>query len=100
MTNSPDISRPNPGEVKGTDLTKEQLASASDFLTALGWTESEPIRQATRERVALLIAWYGALRYQAAAHQLGSYEAPGRLIATTQKKVNAARTTTTPRTYV
>ena|SRR5215831_5341743 len=69
--------------VKGTDITEAQLASASEFLTALGWSEGEALRNASRKNIALLLAWYGALRYQAAAHNLDSLQQPGSLIETT-----------------
>src|SRR5437867_4376811 len=66
--------------VRGTDINNDQVASARDFLTALDWPEAETTREITRERIAFLIAWYGALRYQAGALKLGSLETPGRLI--------------------
>jgi len=73
-------------EIKGTDITPQQLASASQFLTALGWKEEEAVRAAKRSDVVLLIAWYGALRYQAAIHHIGSCEDPGPLRETTPRR--------------
>ena len=82
----------NPGEVKGTDITKHQIDSASSFLTALGWGKSETARPVKRETVALLIAWYGALRYKAGFLRIGSCEDPGPLTDTTTPPLLATST--------
>lgn len=74
-----------PTEIRRSNITKEQLVSAEDFLTAMGWKEAEPTRQVTRADIAFLIAWYGALRYQAGSNHIGSLEKPTRLIETTPK---------------
>jgi hypothetical protein len=72
-------------EIKGKDITRAQIASANDFLTAMGWKDTETIRGIKRADVALLIAWYGALRYQAAIDHVGTLINPGRLVESTPR---------------
>lgn len=65
--------------MKGTDCTPEQIANASDFMARIGkWPASRPVGQIDREDVAVLLAWYGALRYQAGRDGTGgTFEHPG-----------------------
>jgi hypothetical protein len=75
----------HPAEIRGTDITPEQLESASQFLALLGWREGEPNRKTTRADIARIVAWYGALRFQSGFLQNGSLEKPSRLIETTSR---------------
>src|SRR5437016_3363699 len=77
-------SNKNPAEIRSTDLTQEQLESAAQFLALLGWKDDEPFRKAKRSDIARVIAWYGALRFQAGFYRTTSLEKPSRLIETTQ----------------
>lgn len=70
--------------IKSSDLTPEQLASAEDFLSRNNWTNTEPTRTIPLAEVVRLIAWYGALRFQAGANGIGTLEQPPRLIQTAQ----------------
>jgi len=66
--------------IKASDLTEDQLESARDFLTGNDWPQTEGIRTVTREEMAKLIAWYGALRFRAGADGIGTLEKPPRLL--------------------
>src|SRR5215831_2879920 len=68
----------NKSQIDGSKLSKKQLDAASQFLDLLGWTTSHPSSKVRREDIARIIAWYGAIRYQAAANGMGTLEAPGR----------------------
>ena len=70
-------------EIKGTELTKEQLENAAEFLALLGWKDSEPSRTTKRSDIARIVAWYGALRYKSGLNKTGSLEIPARLIGKT-----------------
>jgi hypothetical protein len=73
-------SKNNSIEVRGTDLSPNQLSHAGDFLALVGWNGNEPARTTRRVDIARLLAWYGALRYQAGQNASGSLENPWRLI--------------------
>src|SRR6185436_12623411 len=84
-------SEKNRAEVRGNDLTPEQLESASQFLALLGWKEQELARNTTRADIARIVAWYGALRFQSGSNRIGSLEKPTRLIETTPSTKPAPR---------
>lgn len=65
--------------MRGTEVTKEQMESASQFLADRGWPEGAPLAQAKREQIVRLVAWYGACRYQAGAAGINSWDCPGEL---------------------
>jgi hypothetical protein len=67
-------------EVRGTDLSPDQISHASEFLALVGWNGNENTRTTRRLDIARLVAWYGALRYQAGCNGSGSLEKPSRLI--------------------
>lgn len=70
----------NPTEVKGSDLTAEQIEAASDFLSGANWKPDQPTRQTSRADIAKLLAWYGAVRYKAGLNRIGTVDKPGRTV--------------------
>ena len=67
--------------MKGTDCTPEQVEHASQFLADRGWKASMVRGANRREDIVRVIAWYGALRYQAAKSGVGgTLEQPGELV--------------------
>ena len=75
------------GGVKGTDITQEQLDSAEHFVRDRQATGPKP---QTDQRVSLcfdelvrLVAWYGALRYEAGRNGIASLEKPGYFVKKT-----------------
>lgn len=70
----------NNQQIDGSKLSNEQLAAASRFLTLMGWKESDPTSKVRREDIARLIAWYGAIRYQAGTNGIGTLEIPGQTV--------------------
>ncbi len=68
----------NPTEVKGSDLTAEQIEAASDFLSGANWKTDQPTRETSRVDIVRLLAWYAAVRYQAGVHGIGTLEKPAR----------------------
>jgi hypothetical protein len=78
--------------IKASDLTEDQLASASDFLTGNDWRENEDSRIISRSDVAKLIAWYGALRFLAGTDGIGTLEKPPRLLQSNGKPVTQSKT--------
>ena len=87
-------SEKNPTEVRNTDLTQEQLESASQFLAVLGWKENTPSQKVKRSDIARLVAWYGALRFQSGFYRTTSLEKPSRLIETTPASTPLPQTET------
>lgn len=75
----------NPTEVKGSDLTAEQIEAASDFLSGANWKSGEPTRKTSRVDIVKLLAWYAAVRYQAGVHGIGTLDKPGRTICVLPK---------------
>ncbi len=64
--------------MKGTDCTPEQLQAASDFLAVPGWPEGTERAELERSDIVHLLAWYGALRFQAGRDGTGgTLEVPG-----------------------
>jgi len=71
--------------VRGTDLTDEQIQSARKFACARqkipatdGMIDDTTVVSLKFGDLARLVAWYGAIRYQAGKHGVGgSFEAPG-----------------------
>lgn len=66
--------------MRGTDCTPEQVEAASQFLADRGWPKDIPLAALSRESIARMIAWYGALRYQAGRDGINSLEKPGEII--------------------
>ncbi len=68
--------------MKGTELTPEQIESARQFVAGR-MKQDEPYPDEQRVTVpfgdiARIVAWYGALRYQAGATGIGgTFERPG-----------------------
>lgn len=73
-------SQENSSQIDGSKLSKEQLDAASHFLGLMGWKESDPTSKVRREDIARLIAWYGAIRYQAGTNKIGTLEIPGQTV--------------------
>lgn len=69
--------RNNPTEIKGSELTDDQLSAASDFLSGANWKTNQAVRQTSRADIVRLLAWYAAVRYQAGVHGIGTLEKPG-----------------------
>lgn len=71
--------------MKGTDLTPEQIESAEEFVRdrcknpAMQAAGSEQKITCTVRELAQMIAWYGAMRYEAGAAGINSLEDPGLL---------------------
>lgn len=75
----------NSSQIDGSKLSKEQLDAASQFLRLMGWKETDAKSKVRREDIARLIAWYGAIRYQAGANGIGTLEAPGQTVIHTKQ---------------
>lgn len=80
----------NPTQIDGSKLTRDQIDAAKKFLTTIGWPESEAKRTVSREDIAKAIAWYGAIRFQAGAHGIGSLEHPSNTIAAEKRATSTA----------
>lgn len=64
--------------MKGTDCTPEQIAHASEFMEIARWPVSAPTAKCSRDQTARLLAWYGAMRFQAGRDGVGgTLEKPG-----------------------
>ena len=63
--------------MRGRDCTPEQLDRASDFLAKRGWQEEAEKAIQLRADMVRLIAWYGALRYQAGEKGIATLKNPG-----------------------
>jgi hypothetical protein len=73
--------------MKGTDCTPEQLRHARRFLVDRGWNSAVEKAIITTEDLIRIVAWYGALRYQAAATgEGGSLNQPGELVTAEQRE--------------
>lgn len=72
--------------MKGTDLTQEQIDSAEQFIKdrfeSYTRQQPEPETHVSLEFGVLVrvVAWYGALRYEAGALGINSLEDPGETI--------------------
>jgi len=75
-----DTGKKNPTEIKGSDLTAEQIEAASNFLSGANWKSDEPTRKTSRVDIVKLLAWYAAVRYQAGVHGIGTLEKPNRTV--------------------
>lgn len=67
--------------MKGTDCTAAQISSASEFLAMVShWPIGAARATMNRGEIVQAIAWYGALRFQAAKSGVGgTLERPGQL---------------------
>jgi hypothetical protein len=69
--------------MKGTDLTREQIAAAERFLLdrrAKGNLQHPAHNQEVTQKwgdLVRVVAWYGALRYKAGQEGINSLEKPG-----------------------
>lgn len=64
--------------MKATDCTPEQIESAEQWLHDRGWPVDAEVARVNRQQMARLVAWYGALRFQAGRDGIGgTFERPG-----------------------
>jgi hypothetical protein len=69
--------------VKGTNCTPEQLASAEEFIMARASTVTKRPKQVSMpfDSLVRLVAWYGALRFEAGRDGIGgTLEKPAPMI--------------------
>ncbi len=67
--------------MKGTDCTPSQIVSASQFLAARGWPDDDIRREFKREDIVRIVAWYGAMRFQAGRDGVGgTIDRPGEFV--------------------
>jgi hypothetical protein len=78
--------------MRGTDLTPEQIESAKQFAVAISGIQppdDDRLISMTFGNFVRVVAWYGAMRYEAGQKGINSLEKPGTAFYVPSRENNA-----------